>query len=94
MAGFVSGEGRGIGEGASSACWTGSLSGRGWKEKGVGWTGLRKGWGRGLVPAENALGATVGEVGDENRWACLAGWCTWGKGSSTRVNGVGEGRRG
>ena len=38
----------------------------------MGWTGLMKGWGRGLVPAENALGAAVGEVG-EKRWACLAG---------------------
>ena len=84
IAGFGSGEGSGTG-----ASWIGSL-GSGWKENGVGWTGLRNDSGRGLVPAEKPLGAGVGE----NRWAaCRAGWCTSGRGSSTKVNGVGEGRR-
>ena len=93
IAGFGSGEGSGTGARTGSACWIGSLGtslGSGWKENGVGWTGLRNDSGRGLVPAEKPLGADVGE----NLWAaCRAGWCTSGRGSSTKVNGVGEGRR-
>ena len=53
-----------------------------------------KPWGVRVCVFGGTKGGKVGETGWSPNWAFLGGWWTEGRGSSTRVNGVGEGRRG
>ena len=59
---------------------------RGWKEKGVGWTGLRWGWAVGLEGGGCAWGNSRCSPRAES-WADLGLCCREGRGESTREKG-------